>query len=761
VTVFPPATGVNAAPATVGPITIPGSQGVSGVNVVLAPPQGITPGVTVVSPDFGTETSASGAPAEFWRSPFEMQISPSDFPSNTNQTVIATQLVIQGTDSTTGLIATKVVPIGGSVGGIATGAVVGSQPITVNVPALYPLHGPITTSVRYSVAAGPFPGVSPQPFGLNNTQILDFTYPPPAPPAVPSDPLPAYFLNVGDINGANVGGGSITGTDAAAFSIVPLSSFGVPPGSQDCGSAATALQQFNGVGSNPPSSTECGIAVQFTPTGHTQLYYRATLNVPVQSGANHGTATVSLLGCDARVAAQAGYEACGQGVGGEVAMTTVVNNPDGTTTVTVTITNPDDSQTVITTNYDGNGDVTNQTVTIVPGGDGNGTTFIGGMYIDPSGTVDVSAPGGAEPFAGATVTLEQAGSAAGPFSAVPNGSSVMSPSNRVNPATSDAQGSFGWDVLSGYYEITATASGCSTASSPVLTIPPPVTGLVLTLTCSSPPTRATTTTALTASSNPITFGAPLAFSAQVAGAAPTGTVNFSDGSTLLGSAPVAGNGAATLTGSNLTPGSHSITATYTGDGANQPSTSSPISETVTAPSTSATPTIVTTSLPNAKVGQAYAATLVATGGTTPYQWTASGHFPAGLSLDGSTGAITGTPTAPGQSRFTVHLTDSAPRHHKATAKLVLQIIPSAISISPATLPSGTHGAKYHVKLAASGGNKPYAFGVTSGTLPPGLSLDSKGNLTGTPTQAGGNSFSVTATDKNSNTGTVNYTLTIN
>jgi hypothetical protein len=71
--------------------------------------------------------------------------------------------------------------------------------------------------------------------------------------------------------------------------------------------------------------------------------------------------------------------------------------------------------------------------------------------------------------------------------------------------------------------------------------------------------------------------------------------------------------------------------------------------------------VTTSSLPIAQVGVAYSATLAASGGTTPYIWTLSGGaLPAGLSLNASTGVISGTPTAiqPATAvQFTV--TDSA------------------------------------------------------------------------------------------------------
>ncbi|HEX4363539.1 MAG TPA: nidogen-like domain-containing protein [Solirubrobacteraceae bacterium] len=124
-------------------------------------------------------------------------------------------------------------------------------------------------------------------------------------------------------------------------------------------------------------------------------------------------------------------------------------------------------------------------------------------YIDPSGVV-VDTNG--HPVAGATVSLARGDASTGPFSAVPDGDAVMSPANRQNPDVTDAQGRFGWDVTAGYYDVSATKPGCHApgyadipaAFSPALTIPPPVTNLVITLDCASTPParglRATITT---------------------------------------------------------------------------------------------------------------------------------------------------------------------------------------------------------------------------------------------------------------------------
>jgi len=84
--------------------------------------------------------------------------------------------------------------------------------------------------------------------------------------------------------------------------------------------------------------------------------------------------------------------------------------------------------------------------------------------------------------------------------------------------------------------------------------------------------------------------------------------------------------------------------------------------------------ITTTTLAGGTVGTAYSQTLQATGGLQPYTWAVTvGSLPAGLTLNTSTGVISGTPTATGTSNFTVQVTDSEAAAATATANLSITV----------------------------------------------------------------------------------------
>jgi hypothetical protein len=87
-------------------------------------------------------------------------------------------------------------------------------------------------------------------------------------------------------------------------------------------------------------------------------------------------------------------------------------------------------------------------------------------------------------------------------------------------------------------------------------------------------------TVLSSSRSPSTGGQPVTFTATVAGASPTGSVTFSDGSMVVCFAQALSGGVATCTTSDLSVGGHSITAAYSGDTNNSQSTSPVFAQTV-------------------------------------------------------------------------------------------------------------------------------------------------------------------------------------
>ncbi|HVB93346.1 MAG TPA: Ig domain-containing protein, partial [Acidimicrobiales bacterium] len=173
----------------------------------------------------------------------------------------------------------------------------------------------------------------------------------------------------------------------------------------------------------------------------------------------------------------------------------------------------------------------------------------------------------------------------------------------------------------------------------------------------------------------------------------------------------------------------------------------------------AAPSITTTKLPGSEVGAPYSQTLVGSGGSTPYIWSVSaGSLPAGLTLNGATGIISGTPTGSGSSTFTVTLTDASGR--TANQNYTLKVA-SASSIATGTIPGGGVGTAYSQTLVGTGGTAPYRWSVTAGSLPAGLTLNKvTGVISGTPTAIGSYAFTITLTDGSGHTVTRSYSMTV-
>jgi hypothetical protein len=154
--------------------------------------------------------------------------------------------------------------------------------------------------------------------------------------------------------------------------------------------------------------------------------------------------------------------------------------------------------------------------------------------------------------------------------------------------------------------------------------------------------------------------------------------------------------------------------------------------------------------PSGAQGQPYSHSVAAAGGVTPYTFAISaGALPAGLSLDASSGAITGTPSLAGTFNFTVRVTDSYAGGGAAntTTAACSIIINSNLAIGCGDPPTAHVGVAYSHTCPATGGTAPYTYSLLAGTLPTGLSLNAAtGEISGTPTTKQTRTFTIQVTD---------------
>ena len=168
---------------------------------------------------------------------------------------------------------------------------------------------------------------------------------------------------------------------------------------------------------------------------------------------------------------------------------------------------------------------------------------------------------------------------------------------------------------------------------------------------------------------------------------------------------------------------------------------------------------LTFTAPPGEVGLAYNQHPVLTGGTGPFAWTVTaGALPAGITLNPTTGQLSGTPTSAGSFSFTTSVTDAFGQIATLTVTLVVVALPTFTATTP---PAGQIGVGYGYTFAVAGGTLPLAWSVSAGSLPPGLAFNtSTGTLSGTPTTLGSSPFTVSVTDANGRTATVAVTVVI-
>lgn len=155
-------------------------------------------------------------------------------------------------------------------------------------------------------------------------------------------------------------------------------------------------------------------------------------------------------------------------------------------------------------------------------------------------------------------------------------------------------------------------------------------------------------------------------------------------------------------------------------------------------------TFAPTTLINGTIGSVYSQTLAQTGMTGTITWAVTtGTLPTGLDLNGTTGAITGTPTTTGTSNFVVSISNGAcavPQNYS------IVVVCPTLTITTNTLPNPVPNQVYNQTISVTGSTQTLTYSVSTGSLPSGLSLDvATGIISGTITATGTSTFTILAT----------------
>ncbi len=218
------------------------------------------------------------------------------------------------------------------------------------------------------------------------------------------------------------------------------------------------------------------------------------------------------------------------------------------------------------------------------------------------------------------------------------------------------------------------------------------------------------------------------------------------------------NNAGVISGTPTATGTSNFTVSITNGICSIPKTYSIVTA---CPTLVISPASLTNPLPN----QAYSQMVNVSGNTQPITYSVSvGSLPAGLSLNTTTGEISGTITAIGTATFTILVSQSAGLCSSSQAyTLTTTCITNSAGITPNTFPNGVQNAAYSQQLSQTnytGLTAAIVWSLDSGTLPTGITIDANGLISGTTTQIGTFAIVIRVTQGICST-TKNYSLVFN